>query len=115
MLTAQAELAPAAADPRIDDDVIADLGLRLRNSIAELVDDSGRVGAKRPGRPDGDARQATEHPDVEVVERRGAHPHANLARTRLGHRQVGPVLERIESAVGGDRECSHFDSGYILK
>src|SRR5690606_28636333 len=52
-------------------------------------------------------RHAVAHPEVEVVDAAGAHPHPDLPGPRLRRRQLLP-LQDFRSPVGGDAIAVHW-------
>ena len=94
---------------------VADLDAcwRHRRQVTDGVDDSRRVGAEDPRRHDLHAGHSAEDEQIQVVQRRGVDADAHLSALRLGLRQIGAVLELIESAVRRDGESSHANIGRL--
>ncbi len=69
---------------------------------ADDVDNPRRVRSHYPIRGNLHSREAGKHEEIEVVQRRGGDTYPHLPRARLGDRQIGAVLELVESAIGGD-------------
>jgi len=115
MLARQAVLAGVIAQARIDDHAVANLELVVGDAaqVADRVDDAGGIGAEDPGRNDLHAGHPCHHEQVEMVERGGFDADADLAESGLGLRQIGPVLELVESAVRRDCQSSHAIIGAL--
>jgi hypothetical protein len=105
LLASSAILADSVADSRVDDDPIADHEVCFR-ILADRVDCAGRIRSQNPWRTESRARQPFHHEKVEVVESRSSHADAHMSRTNIGDRQVGAVLDPVESAMRRDGECS---------
>src|ERR1700736_411653 len=115
MLACQAILAGMVAQAGIDDDAVSDFELVVGDAaqVTDRVDDAGRIGAKDPGRSDLHAGHPRDDEQVEMVERSGFDADADLAASGLGLRQIGPVLELVESAVRRDCQSSHAIIGAL--
>src|SRR5688572_23945654 len=84
---AEAGRAAPAGEPGLYDGRSADGG-GGDHAGAEGVDRAGDVGAEPVWIFEAEGRAAPAHPDVEVVERHRADPHAHLAGTGLGDREL---------------------------
>src|SRR5882757_2534212 len=94
LLACLAELAGMVAQARVDDDVLPDSQLVVRDSaeVPDRVDDPGGVGAEDPGRDDLDARYSSHDEQIQMVERRRFDANTDLAAPGLWLRQIGAVL-----------------------
>src|SRR5262245_28591461 len=87
LFTVEAVFARSVAQPGIDHDIIAD-GDSSRVA-AHGIDRSARVGSQRPRRHDGDARQATDREQVEVVECGSLNAYSHVVGVaKLRHGQI---------------------------
>lgn len=113
LLAFPAVLASAVAESRIDDHMISN------RQIADLrprrFHHSGRICTENPRRSDRNTRKTGDDKEIEAVERDGADANAHVARPlQLGHREISAVLDAIEPAVTGDRECLHEKTANAL-
>src|ERR1700674_8854 len=115
MLACQAILAGMVAQAGIDDDAVSDFELVVGDAaqVTDCVDDAGCIGAKDPGRNDLHAGHPRDDEHVEMVERSGFDADADLAESGLRLRQIGPVLELVESAVRRNCQSSHAIIGAL--
>ena len=100
--------------PGIDQHVVADATRRSRRRRRRRS--TPHASAPRiHGGTMRDAGQPVDDEQIEMVERGGAHAHAHVASdAERRHRQVVAQLDAIESAVRGDRECSHAKSPAVI-
>ena len=106
LLTRETVLAGAVAEPRIDDDIVADREASRRT--ADGVNHAACVGAERPRRNDGDAGQSAQREEIEMIQSRGSHAHTNIGIVaQRRHGEVIAQLESIEAAVTRDGKCTH--------
>src|SRR5688500_8302500 len=115
VLAFQTKLAGAVGDPGIDDHAVA--GAYPAHRRSDLIDDSGAVASHDPGWCDHDAREALDNEQVQVIERGRTNADAHVVRcSKLRGRDVCSILQLLQPAVGGDRQCSHArDSGLYFR
>jgi hypothetical protein len=96
-------LARPITEPRIDHDGVSDDDVLHRR--AHGFDLPGGVGADDPRRLEGHPGQASQQPQVQMVERRRAYPDEHVPwALELGLREVIADGELLETAVGRERE-----------
>ena len=96
----------AVDKPRVEDHVIARRD--ARDGTPHRLHDAGAIGADHPPRLNRDARDATQHPEIEAIQRGRFHadPHLIGAVTHR-HREVVTNTKLVEPAVGINGERAH--------
>ena len=97
--------APAARDAGVDHDPVA--GSNPLDGRADRLDDASAVRAHDVREAVSHTEQAVDDEEIEPVERRGVHPHADIAgRLDLGTGKL-PQRQVVEPAHGVEREGLH--------
>src|SRR5690348_3041260 len=114
LLAVATVFAGAIANTRIDDDRVADR--HVAHLLASGIYDSRPVGAEYPTGSDVDARKTAHDEEVEVVERRRAHPNPDIGRPPdRRHRQIVSQLELVQSAMSRDGQAFHNNGTVIFR
>lgn len=114
LLTVSTVLTGAVADPRIDDNTVANR--YASNILADLVDDARSIGAEYPARCDADAGKTAQDEKIEMVESGRSHADADVGGSlELGNREIVSQLDLIQATVSGDRQAFHKKGTVIFK
>jgi hypothetical protein len=107
-------LTGAIADPRVDDDVVADGD--ILHIVADSFHDSRAVGPEHPTRCDVEPGEAADDEKVQMVERCRTYPKPNVGSSLEGReREIVAQFDAIQIAVSRNGEAFHKNGTVIFK